>query len=407
MKLLILFAANLFPVKGMYQVRVYNQIKYLAGRHKVDFANVVKGHDSIETTKNKLIGLVEDYYPLKPKLLTNSRWYRGLCKLKHLAAYYCSQQTKEEIAINTPSLNRQIRSILTAKDYEAVIIHYWYWGYLFKSIGDKALKIIDTHYVVEENLELFEQGHYQAANRKRLHKELLYSLRKQQEYFDLSDLIVVNSRKQAALISDKVKSDKIVVAENGQDLREYLNYNSEVDPHSVLFYGALSSQFNRLALQRILKTIYPGILSKDPQARLVLVGSNPPLELIGQYSYPNMVVTGFVDDIKPHLARCAVMLLPLETGSGFRGRAIEVLALGVPIVGTENGLQSVGISHGIQGFITQTDEGTISHALQLMTDADLRQRVSANAREFVAKNYSLEATFGKLDQAMTMAYPEF
>jgi glycosyltransferase involved in cell wall biosynthesis len=350
--------------------------------------------------------VVEDYFPLKPKLLSGSRWYRGLCKLKRLAIYYCSELTKEEIAINTRGLNKQVRSILAAKDYDAVIIHYWYWGYLFKSIGAKALKIIDTHYVVEENLELFQQGHYQAANRNRLHKELLYSLLKQQEYFDLSDLIVVNSRKQADLISSQNQREKIVVAENGQDLREYLSYNSEVDQHSVLFYGALSSQFNRLALQRILKTIYPGILSKDPLARLVIVGSNPPRELIGQYSYPNMEVTGFVDDIKPHLARCAVMLLPLETGSGFRGRAIEVLALGVPIVGTENGLQSVGISHGIQGFITQSDEETISYALQLMTAADLRQQVSVNAREFVAKNYSLEATFGKLDQAMTMAYQE-
>lgn len=407
MKLLILFAAELFPVKGMYQVRVYNQVKYLAELHTVDFANIVTGRDSIELTQNKLNGLVEDYFPLKPKLLSGSRWYRGLRRLKRLAIYYCSKQTKEEIAINTRGLNKQVRSILDAKDYDAVIIHYWYWGYLFKSIGAKTLKIIDTHYVVEENLELFEQGHYQAANRNRLHKELLYSLLKQQEYFDLSDLIVVNSRKQADLISDKVKTGKIVVAENGQDLQDYLQFTAEVDQHSLLFYGALSSQFNKLALERILKNIYPGILTKDPQARLVVVGSNPPMELIGQYSFPNMEVTGFVDDIRPHLARCAVMLLPLETGSGFRGRAVEVLALGVPIVGSENGLQSVGASHGIQGFITKTDEEAVSYASQLMSDANLRQRMSANAREFVAKYYSLEETYGKLEQAMTMAYREF
>jgi len=406
MKILILFAAELFPVKGMYQVRVYNQIKYLAERHQVDFANVIRNRDSVELNRNKLGKLVQNYYPLKAWSRPKAKWYRGILKLIRLFTYYLSNRTKEEINIKTVSLNRQVGRILKGNRYDAVIIHYWYWGYLFQKLGNDILKVIDTHYVVEENLELFEQGYYQATSRKRLKKELVYSLRKQREYFALSDLIVVNSQKQAEIIAGSIEKARLIVAENGQDLQEYLEYLASVDRHSVLFYGALSSQFNRLALERILKTIYPGILSKDPQARLMIVGSNPPKELIEQYDYPNMVVTGYVEDIKPHVAGCAVMLLPLETGSGFRGRAIEVLALGVPIVGTENGLQSVGITHGEQGYLVQTDEDTVSYALLLMRDEQLRQSMSLKAREFAAKNYSLEATFGKLENILTQKYQE-
>lgn len=404
MKILILFAAELLPVRGMYQVRVFNQIKFLAGQHQVDFANVIRSQESIELTRDKIGALVHRYYPLKAWAGRRTKLYRGFLKLIRLLSYYLSTRTREEININTASLNRQVSKILEGNRYDAVIIHYWYWGYLFKKLGNSLLKVMDTHYVVEENLELFRQGHYEALNRKRLKKELLYSLRKQHEYFDLCDLIVVNSQKQADIITGGLKNTRVIVAENGQDLQEYLDYESAVDQHSVLFYGALSSQFNRLALERILKTIYPGILSQDPQARLMIVGSNPPRELIDQYQYPNMVVTGYVEDIKPYVGGCAAMLLPLETGSGFRGRAIEVLALGVPIIGTENGLQSVGITHGEQGYLAQTNEETISYALMLIRDGKLRQSMSEKAREFVAEKYSLEATFGKLDKALATRY---
>lgn len=403
MKILILFASNLFPIKGMYQVRVFNQIKYLSRFHKIVFANMPTDQDSIEETAHKISPYVSEYLPIKSGLRSRSRLIRGLKKLVRAARYQFSRVSREEISLNTRSINREIINILGRDTYHVVIIHYWYWGYFFRETKPGILKILDTHYVVEENLELFDQGYYQVASRGRLKRELLHSLGRQYEYFGLCDLVMVNSKRQAEIIRQRSPGSNVVVAENGQDLEEYINYQYATDTNQVLFYGALSSQFNKLALERVLRSIFPGITAKIPAAKMLIVGSNPPLDIIGRFDGQNIEVTGFVEDIRPYVAPCALMLLPLETGSGFRGRAIEVMALGVPIVGTANGLQSLGIENGEQGFIADSDEEIIARSLSLMKDGKLREEISKKAREFVAKNYSLEATFGRLNQALCEA----
>jgi len=155
-----------------------------------------------------------------------------------------------------------------------------------------------------------------------------------------------------------------------------------------------------LALKRILDKIYPGILKLHPRVKLIILGSNPPLELLNKYNYPDMVVTGFVKDIKPIIGKCTVMLLPLETGAGFRGRLVEVMALGVPVIGTHNGIQSIGIQDGVQGYFAESDEEIIQKAIMVINNPELRQKLSEQCRKLVQERYTLEATFGKMEASL-------
>jgi glycosyltransferase involved in cell wall biosynthesis len=86
----------------------------------------------------------------------------------------------------------------------------------------------------------------------------------------------------------------------------------------------------------------------------------------------------------------------LNPGPGFRGRSVELLASGVPIIGTTNALQSVQINHGINGFVADTDDDIIHYVVRLAEDKELRKRISVAGREFVRTHYSLAATFGVL-----------
>ncbi len=123
-----------------------------------------------------------------------------------------------------------------------------------------------------------------------------------------------------------------------------------------------------------------------PRVKLIIAGNNPPFALLNKYNYPDMMVTGFIEDIKPIIGKCAVMLLPLETGSGFRGRLVEVMALGVPVIGTQNGLQSVGIQDGVQGYYAESDEEIIQIAIMVINNPELRQKLSNNAENLFRKN---------------------
>ena len=400
MKILILFSSSLEPMIGMNQVRVYNQIKYLSLHNVVDFASINNSLASIEDTNRRVSPYVNAYYPIKGSYLGKNKIERFILKSLKFIKYYLSFRPREDISISTGHIKKCVRDIISKGDYDVIILHYWYWGYLLKNLPDNIIKVIDTHYAVEENIELFKKGFYKIRNRYRLKKELEYSLIKQLDYFKYCDLIVVNSSKQAEIFKTSVPEEKIVIAENGQDLSEYLEYKCPIDDDSLLFYGSLSNQFNRLALKRILNNIYPGILKLHPRVKLIIAGNNPPFALLNKYNYPDMMVTGFIEDIKPIIGKCAVMLLPLETGSGFRGRLVEVLALGVPVIGTLNGLQSVCIQDGVQGYFAESDEEIIQKAIMVINNPDLRQKLSEQCRKLVQERYTLEATFGKMEASL-------
>jgi glycosyltransferase involved in cell wall biosynthesis len=127
------------------------------------------------------------------------------------------------------------------------------------------------------------------------------------------------------------------------------------------------------------------------------MGSSPP-EWLKELAEKDSAIeiTGFVEDVRPVFARCFACVIPLESGSGFRGRTVELLASGVPVIGTTNALQSVQIEHGVNGFIADTDEEIIHWVVQLIEDKELRKRISNAGRTFAGNNYTLEATFGLL-----------
>lgn len=402
MKILILFNGPLYPMIGSSQVRVFNQIKYLSINNHVDFANVNNYASSIEITLNNISPYIQSYYPFKGISFGKKKFVRAILLALRKIIYYLSNQSMEEIGLRFINFRGKIFHIIKEGDYDAVIMHYWYCAYVLKNIPQSVIKIIDTHGVIEEEIELFRRGYYK--NYYKYKFKLVHYLKKQIDCFHKCDYIVVNSTKQADIINSSISDANIIIVENGMDLDEFLQYKCSVDYDSLLFYGSLSNSFNKPALERILDKIYPGILALDSDAKLVIVGSNPPKELLKNYNYPLLTVTGYVDDIKPFIGKCAVMLLPLERGSGFRGRTVEVMALGVPIVGTRNGFLCTDIQDGIQGYYAETDEEIIQKAYMIMKNPDLRKQMSDECRKFVKNKYSLEATYGKLEQEIKNLY---
>lgn len=70
--------------------------------------------------------------------------------------------------------------------------------------------------------------------------------------------------------------------------------------------------------------------------------------------------------------------------------------MGIPIVGTNNALQSVGFIDGELGYIEETAEGIAQRTVELLKDASVWQSMAANCRTFAAQRFTLEATFDKL-----------
>jgi len=158
----------------------------------------------------------------------------------------------------------------------------------------------------------------------------------------------------------------------------------------------MGGQGNINAFFRLWRGIFPGIKRIVPDARLLVVGANSPDSIQRLHDGRDVVVTGFVDDVRGHLGQAKVAIIPLEVAGGFRGRAGEMMAMEIPVVGTHRALDSVELTPGVHGFITDSDAEMASHAARLLTDDRLRMRMGGECRALTVARYSIDATIGTL-----------
>ena len=132
---------------------------------------------------------------------------------------------------------------------------------------------------------------------------------------------------------------------------------------------------------------------------MFIMGSNPPGWLIKRAECNSYLkITGYIEDPCSIFYRCCACILPLESGSGFRGRVVELMAGGVPVIGTSNALKSINIEHGMNGFIADSDEDIVKYSVLMANDHELRQKIVRNGRDLVKTHFSLESTFGRLSE---------
>lgn len=407
MKIYIVFPGPLYPIYGMSQVRMLNQLICLSQDHQLVFSDILARPDEIKKTRQNMKELGMEYRPVFTSSYGRKKPIKAALFLAIKIRLLFSAKIREELILRSGRIKRQVLDVVRDTQADALLVHYWYLGHLFKHLDRHILKLMDTHYLVEEHHELMREGKYSENTLERfIHKRKLdSSLKTQREYFLQSDLVIVNSQKQETLIHQWDPQVHVNVTVNGQDLEPYLNYEYLVEPETaVLFYGSLGNQFNRRALKRILTNILPRIRESVPECKLYIVGANPPNDILAEYNDDLIVTTGYVEDVKPHLTRCKIMLLPLETGSGFRGRTVELLALGIPIVGTWNAMQSVGFLDGEIGYLAETDDDIAAKAVHLLGDQELWERMSNNCRAFAQRSFSLESTYGKMSDLIAGIY---
>ena len=130
----------------------------------------------------------------------------------------------------------------------------------------------------------------------------------------------------------------------------------------------------------------------------MVVGSSPPESIKEIHNGRDIIITGFVEDVRARLSTASIMILPLSLGGGFRSRVVDIMAMGIPVIGTHNALDSVELSHKVNGFIADSNEEIANYSTELLMNEELRNKISQNCLEFVSEKYSLENTYGKLSK---------
>jgi O-antigen biosynthesis protein len=140
----------------------------------------------------------------------------------------------------------------------------------------------------------------------------------------------------------------------GVPLKEYRFYNGARQAKTLLFLGSFRHLPNQIALEWFLREVFPLVLAQEPDARLAIIGSDPPPPHALPGYGKNVDLIGFVEDIKQPLRDYAVFVCPILTGSGVRVKLLEAFAAGIPVVSTRLGAE--GLAENDTEFCRLADE---------------------------------------------------
>jgi glycosyltransferase involved in cell wall biosynthesis len=155
-------------------------------------------------------------------------------------------------------------------------------------------------------------------------------------------------------------------------------------------------------VKNFIKHCWGKILEQVPDARFYAIGFNPPPELLElRTKCKNVIVRegGESENVRRIYWKSDVFVAPIALGTGFRGKLLEAMACGLPVVATS--LATFGINPtNEQNMYVADDYGVFSeYVITLLKDVKLRKKVAFGALA-LAKKFDHSHAAEKLDQVL-------
>ena len=192
---------------------------------------------------------------------------------------------------------------------------------------------------------------------------------------------------------------RVDVVENGVDPAYFRPQAVRREPDRLLFLGSLDWRPNLDGVRVLLERVFPAVRAAVPSARLCLVGRNPPEALRRQASAaPGVELHADVPDVRPHLARCGVMVAPLRIGGGSRLKILEALAMNTPVVSTRVGAEGLELEAGRHLTVVEAVDDLPGAILRAVGEPAAAQAQAECGREAVLHRYGWDALADKLER---------
>ena len=159
--------------------------------------------------------------------------------------------------------------------------------------------------------------------------------------------------------------------------------------NGILFVAGFAHPPNVDGAIWFVNEVLPCIHAMMPNVHISLVGSNPATDVKALAS-AKVEVTGYVTDeeLAQRYQRARVVVAPLRYGAGVKGKVVEAMRFGVPVVTTKIGAQGLG---GAPLAVSDDPYGMANHILQLLgNDRPWIEQARAGL-EYVKQYYSTKA----------------
>ena len=211
-----------------------------------------------------------------------------------------------------------------------------------------------------------------------------------------ADGCAVTSPHDEELVRQAAPGARVAVVPNAVDTEFFAPRATTPERTTVLFFGTLSYYPNTDGLLFFVRSVMPVLRRSHPGIRLLVVGRDPPPAL-EQFASPDIIVTGEVDDLRPHIERARVVIAPLRIGGGTRLKILEAMAMGKPVVSTRIGAEGIAVTDRRDILLADDPESFAAQVGRVLDDDELARHLGESARDLVETDYEWSASARTLE----------
>ncbi|HTG71213.1 MAG TPA: glycosyltransferase family 4 protein [Candidatus Udaeobacter sp.] len=211
--------------------------------------------------------------------------------------------------------------------------------------------------------------------------------------------LIFTSPKEAETFRDMVQHRSCLGIPMRFDPDKKITGNSRsYDRNKIVFVGKMDIPHNSSAVVYFCEKIWPKMKQQAPKAKFYIIGKNPTAEVLQlQKNYPDIIVTGEVDNVKRVVSDAALMIAPLLFGTGIKTKIVEAMSWGVPVVTNPIGGEGINAINHEDLFVCETDDEMVQNVLLLLNNEEINEKVSRNSIRYVTHHFSSSVTRKNLE----------
>jgi sugar transferase (PEP-CTERM/EpsH1 system associated) len=385
MKILVLTSRIPWPLEKGDKLRLYYQIRELSRRHEIVLCCLSESgiNEEARQALNPFCSRIE--------ILRLGHFRRWL----NVALGVLSRRPFQVLYFYQRSALRHIRTVIAEERPQHIYCQLIRCAEYVKDIVEIP-KTIDFMDALSSGMRrraaasgfLSRWVFLEEAERLERYEQIIY------EYFDHHTII---SHQDRALLKHP-RRDQIQVIRNGIDSSFFASVVSSYS-FQLLFSGNMSYPPNVEAAKRLVKNILPELQNYFPEMNVMLAGANPARAVMNLQS-DNVMVTGWMEDIRIAYASAKVFVAPMITGSGMQNKLLEAMAAGLPCVTTPIAASALQAQHGVNILVCDCDEEFVIAIQKLIEDDVYYHRIASAAKNFVEQNFRWENSVKELESLL-------
>ena len=300
-------------------------------------------------------------------------------------------------AAHTP-LRRGLAAAAMSGEFDVMQIDYWYLGldWIARCEIPSVCYVHDlTYQRLARQSEHLRNTSRSGAARALVERFAFQRGLRQSELDTLSgfDALAAISPEEAQELRHTLPGHRVEILPAGVVVSDSVlaPYTPPEEAHSVVFVGALGSVPNADGVHWFAKRTWPLVKRRYGDARFYVVGHHPGPRIRGLDGVDGVSVVGGVSDVMPWYRRCSAVVSPLLWGSGMKGKVLEAMAFGRPLVATPISMEGIAAESGVHYLAAETPVDMASAICALLSSRDEQTRLATNARRLVAERYERAA----------------